>query len=158
MNSKQIMALTLHQPWASLVAWGIKRFETRSWSTTYRGKLIVHASANTAELKEVGCWLTFGRKPFYALLRETMRARGYSSVDDFPLGCGLCLVDLTDCFHMSWALIDIQSAQERECGLWEPGRYAWKLTNIRHFEQPIPAKGAQGLWKWTAPLPEGIKL
>lgn len=38
-------ALTLHQPWASLVALGVKRLETRSWSTSYRGRLLIHAAA-----------------------------------------------------------------------------------------------------------------
>lgn len=36
-------ALTLHQPWASLIAAGVKTIETRSWSTRYRGPLAVHA-------------------------------------------------------------------------------------------------------------------
>lgn len=36
-------ALTLHQPWASLVALGVKTIETRSWSTKYRGQLVIHA-------------------------------------------------------------------------------------------------------------------
>lgn len=37
--------LTLHQPWASLVALGVKTIETRSWSTQYRGPLAIHAAA-----------------------------------------------------------------------------------------------------------------
>ena len=37
-------ALTLTQPWASLVAVGAKRIETRNWSTSYRGKLAIHAA------------------------------------------------------------------------------------------------------------------
>jgi hypothetical protein len=37
-------ALTLHQPWASLVAVGAKTIETRSWSTRYRGPLAIHAA------------------------------------------------------------------------------------------------------------------
>src|SRR5690348_17556570 len=37
-------ALTLTQPWASLVAIGAKRIETRSWSTSYRGPLAIHAA------------------------------------------------------------------------------------------------------------------
>jgi activating signal cointegrator 1 len=37
-------ALSLTQPWASLVAWEAKRFETRSWTTTYRGPIAIHAS------------------------------------------------------------------------------------------------------------------
>ena len=37
--------LTLHQPYASLIALGLKTIETRSWSTKYRGPLAVHAAA-----------------------------------------------------------------------------------------------------------------
>lgn len=36
-------ALTIHQPWASLIAAGVKTIETRSWSTRHRGPLAIHA-------------------------------------------------------------------------------------------------------------------
>lgn len=36
-------ALTIHQPWASLIAYGFKRFETRGWRTNYRGLVAIHA-------------------------------------------------------------------------------------------------------------------
>lgn len=39
-------ALSLWQPWASLVALGEKRIETREWSTRYRGELAIHATAS----------------------------------------------------------------------------------------------------------------
>lgn len=35
--------LTLKQPWATLVAEGIKKYEFRSWKTKYRGKILIHA-------------------------------------------------------------------------------------------------------------------
>ena len=37
-------AFTLTQPWASLIAIGLKMHETRSWRTSYRGPLLIHAS------------------------------------------------------------------------------------------------------------------
>lgn len=40
-----IPALSLWQPWASLIALGVKTIETRSWSTQYRGPLAIHAGA-----------------------------------------------------------------------------------------------------------------
>lgn len=43
-------ALTLHQPWASLVACGVKTIETRSWSTSYRGPLAIHAAVKVPRL------------------------------------------------------------------------------------------------------------
>lgn len=42
-------ALTLCQPWASLIAWGEKQYETRSWSTDYRGLLAIHASKRPSD-------------------------------------------------------------------------------------------------------------
>lgn len=39
-----VRVLSLHQPWASLVALGVKTIETRSWSTQYRGHLLIHAA------------------------------------------------------------------------------------------------------------------
>ena len=48
--------LTLHQPWASLIACGIKTIETRSWSTKYRGPLAIHAAKNESALHYLG-WL-----------------------------------------------------------------------------------------------------
>ncbi len=37
-------ALTLWQPWATLVAMEVKKIETRCWTTKYRGELAIHAA------------------------------------------------------------------------------------------------------------------
>lgn len=46
-------ALTLHQPWAHLVAVGAKTIETRSWPTSYRGRLLIHSGASTKSWREM---------------------------------------------------------------------------------------------------------
>ena len=35
--------LTVKEPWASLIAYGYKEYEFRSWKTNYRGKILIHA-------------------------------------------------------------------------------------------------------------------
>ncbi|CAM9945696.1 unnamed protein product, partial [Choristocarpus tenellus] len=45
--------ITLHQPWASLLVMGIKRVEGRSWGTSHRGNLWVHAAAKSPTEEEV---------------------------------------------------------------------------------------------------------
>lgn len=50
-------ALTLYQPWATLVALGVKTIETRSWATKYRGPLAIHAGARRPAGGTIG---TFG--------------------------------------------------------------------------------------------------
>lgn len=37
-------AITLWQLWASLLACGAKKYETRSWATSYRGPIAIHAA------------------------------------------------------------------------------------------------------------------
>lgn len=49
----EVRGFSLWQPWASLVALGVKTIETRSWSTKYRGPLMIHASKRPPE---VGQW------------------------------------------------------------------------------------------------------
>ena len=39
------MCISMHQPWASLMVHGFKRFEGRAWTTKYRGPLWVHATS-----------------------------------------------------------------------------------------------------------------
>jgi hypothetical protein len=39
------MCLSMHQPWASLVIEGFKRFEGREWDSDYRGILWIHATS-----------------------------------------------------------------------------------------------------------------
>lgn len=56
-----VRALTLWQPWASLVAVGAKTIETRGWSTDYRGPLLIHAAkrkpdVGTAPLDVLLAW------------------------------------------------------------------------------------------------------
>lgn len=39
-------ALSIRQPWAWLIVHGHKNIENRTWSTPYRGRLLIHASGN----------------------------------------------------------------------------------------------------------------
>ena len=44
-------AITVWQPWASLLVSGRKRYETRSWATTYRGPIAIHAAKRPVRRK-----------------------------------------------------------------------------------------------------------
>ncbi len=48
----KIKAISLHQPWASLIAMGLKKFETRSWLTNYRGKLVICAAKKNSKQQQ----------------------------------------------------------------------------------------------------------
>src|SRR5581483_12013186 len=78
--------ISLYQPWATLVACGQKRYETRSWSTAYRGALAIHAAKKWSEELAALC-----QTPPY---REALAACGFKSPHDLPRGVLLGVVTL----------------------------------------------------------------
>lgn len=147
-------ALTLWQPWASLVALGEKQVETRIWSTKYRGELAIHASANLPP-----AWL--GRSRFscefadeVADVLKVRRDRDDrlgvnvdSAVRNLPRGSVLCIARIVS-IEPTERVRDLLSRRESIFGNYEDGRYAWFLHLVEKFEQPIPAKGNRLLWNW----------
>ena len=127
-------AITLWQPWASYIAVGSKRYETRSWATSYRGPLAIHASARK---------MTEGERD---LLEDYPFPHGYGPL---PFGAVVATCELVECVRMTDAAIAARECIELDLGDWYPGRFAWCLVNVVSLSEPIPAKGAQGLWEWT---------
>jgi hypothetical protein len=53
-NPTELTAITLHQPWASLIAKGCKQYETRDWPTNHRGLLLSTQDASPKASKNFG--------------------------------------------------------------------------------------------------------
>lgn len=127
-------ALSLREPWASLIAYGPKRIETRSWRTGYRGPLYIHASAGRLTQKQK-------EDPHIRALIELLPEWEPS------YGLVLCACTLTDCRRMDDEFLAwLKDPVERLCGEYAPGRCAWMLEDVRPIE-PFPAKGMLGLWE-----------
>lgn len=136
-------AISLHQPWASLIAIGFKHYETRSWSTNYRGNLVIcSAKKNTKQQRLDYEYLA-------SILGIDLTQNPW---DSLPFGQAIAFCELTDCIEMTEEFIEAQSENEEMCGHWETGRFAWKLDNIQPLSCPIPIKGQQGLWDVQLPL------
>lgn len=125
--------LSLTEPYATLISLQKKRIETRSWKTSYRGELYIHASVSNIpkEWKEN---------------KELM-----SLVDGNSLNFGyiICKCNLVDCIYMTKEYVDNMKKnnyQEYLCGVYEEGRYAWILDNIEELEKSIKAKGQLNIW------------
>ena len=136
-------ALTLTQPWATLVAIGAMRIETRSWSTAYRGPLAIHAA------KGFPRWARrFTTLPeCYEAVRNnyTMRLNDAAA---YPLGqviatCRLVAVKRTE------AVRDALTTRELALGDFGDFRFAWELADVVELPEPVTAKGALKLWEWT---------
>lgn len=133
-------ALTLWQPWASLIAWGEKQYETRGYAISHRGTLAIHAGLMDDTIP------LLMNNSFY---RDAFDRAGISHDLKLPAGCILCVVDLTSVVFTDGLEI---SQREENFGDYSHGRYAWKLENLRVLAKPIPARGYQGLWNWPVEL------
>jgi hypothetical protein len=118
-----VRVLTIRQPWATASAHGPKRVENRTWSTRYRGPLLIHAAARADR----------HAADFFAGEWPDVRSAVIAVVDlaDVHAGdrCGSC------------------------CPVWaEPRAVHWVLDRVRALTVPIPATGRLGLWTPPADL------
>lgn len=151
-------ALSLWQPWASLIAHGEKKIETRHWQTAYRGPLIIHAAKTRQGL-------------MYAppLAAQVLAENANLSIDKLPYGGYLAIADLVDiipselflkldaahrrpCIQITGGGFVRAASHEREFGDYSPGRFGWILDNVRPLSGLVPARGRQSLW--TPPVEE----
>ncbi len=110
-------ALTLHQPWASLIALGVKTIETRGWKTDYRGPLAIHAAKRKpADQLKVGPWTCFPNwlhDPTRMMVQDD--CGGFPSAVTLPLGAVVAVCDLTDCLQINPPGNEPQTAADAEC-------------------------------------------
>jgi hypothetical protein len=126
-------ALTISQPYATLIADGEKWVENRKWGTSYRGPLAIHAGKGTQYLSPI-------------------ELAGYHS------GCIVATCELVACLPLDsmrklspeqaigktgLMIIDVLHHEHTE------GPFCWILQNVRPLIPPVPCKGAQGLWEWN---------
>lgn len=144
-------AITLWQPWASLLACGVIEYETRSWSTKYCGPMAIHAAASEP-------------KNFVYQMSSTINSiLGADNTIDYPRGAIIATANLIACHEIKednlgnigfwrsnngiWEFYSI-SKQQASLSDWQPGQYAWEFINMKMLDNPIPAKGAQRIWNW----------
>ena len=134
-------AVSLWQPWASLIAAKAKRFETRHWETRHRGPIVIHAAQRLerqvpAELEAI-CVTSFG-----AEWRDTI-----------PRGAIVASAELAGVWPIERAM-RCQSIDAREfaCGDFAPGRFAWELEHVAAVDPAIPYRGRQGLFNIPDPV------
>lgn len=118
-------ALSLTQPWAEAIKRNLKQWETRSWPTHLRGEVCIHAS-----------------KGFPKWARDFAYENGFT---DLVVGAIVCVCDLTECRQTDTLRYEL-SPEELKFGDYSPGRYAFKLENVRVLTEPVPAVGKLGFW------------
>jgi activating signal cointegrator 1 len=125
----KIPAISLWQPWASFIAIGVKPYETRHWRAPARFvglRIAIHAAKKPVSRDDREWW---------------QRISGEAAL---PLGAFVCTAILR-------AVVPAESVLSDDFGDYLAGRFCWHLVDVERLPSPIPAKGAQGFWMWSAP-------
>jgi hypothetical protein len=145
----KVRAISLWQPWASAMALGVKRIETRGWVSRYTGPLAVHA----AQRKSAANRAVFNELMDDAVISEAFLTDDPAAdYDALPYGAVLGIVRMVDCVALSRANIGTLSDTERLLGDYRPGRQAWVTNNARPLRSPHAAGGRQGFFWVDVPV------
>ena len=152
-------ALTLYQPWASLIAEGTKKVETRSWSApawVIGQRIAIHAGKRRVRISN-------GYDP--SMHHAMVQAHGSDWQNHLPLGAVVATAKLAGCFRVVGWNGDRQLKLEGfgtggesivpdPFGDFIPGRWLWVLEDIKKLDPAIPTRGQRMLWNWE-PAEEG---
>lgn len=119
--------ITLKQPWATLVAEGLKKYEFRSWKYNYRGEILIHAGKG--------------------IDKEAMKKFEHLNLN-FPHSKIIAKVKILDCIELNDE-INKQIIEENELiygHKYDRTGYAWKLDLIEKINDETTLSGKQGIW------------
>ena len=128
--------LTIQEPYATFIMQGLKKIETRSWKTNYRGEIYIHAGKSKQFLK------TIDNEQVLSLVKQ----------NNMNYGKIICKTELVDCIYMTEEFIEyikINYPEEYKLGIYKVGRYAWILKNTKKLNTKIPAKGKLNIWTYN---------
>ena len=143
-------AITIKQPYASLIVEGIKDIENRTWKTNYRGRILIHAGKdNLIKNLKYGDDITcLNNKQL-----EYITNNKHNDIINKELITGAIIgsVEIVDCVinHPSIWAEKGESIYIGEYGHNENYKpiYNWVLANPIKFNEPIPMKGKLSLWE-----------
>jgi hypothetical protein len=126
-----VKAITIKQPFASLIASGLKEYEFRTWKTNYRGKIYIHAGLGTDA-------------------KAIEKFKDYNL--EYPKGEIIAVAELVDCIIIDE---EVKKELQEKNSLVYSGvihdtsfqGYGFQLANIRKVK-PISVKGKLGLWNY----------
>jgi hypothetical protein len=152
-------AISMTQPWATLLAIRANVIETRGWSTRYRGPLAIHAAKNFPAAARALC----RQPPFH----ETLANAGYTDERQLPLGAIIARAELVDVMSFDASTAELITARseegtlpphELEFGDFTAGRFGFVVRDVCTLREPIRARGMLSLWEVPQELETQIAL
>lgn len=128
-------ALSLRQPWAWLIAAGIKDTENRGWPTKFRGRFLIHAS-KSKEIKVQGIgdeWIVRRLTPDQLVQYRAATLVYGAIIGEATLAeCRFRFGEENDNLYSIWA---------------EAGLYGFQVADPKLYAEPIPCRGALGFFE-----------
>ncbi len=140
-------AITIQQPWASLIACGAKRFETRAWKARHSGPLAIHAGRRPKRAGMTAIAWYLAQTSYQNALHELATDGFLVQPWDLPFGAIIAVVNMDACYPAECLTLE-DVLKERAFGDFTPGRYAWRLDEVKPLKCPVACLGKQGLWEW----------
>lgn len=140
-------ALTIRQPYAQLVALGLKPWESRTWATSYRGPLVIHAAAGWSLSQREDAARFFAHFSGRTGVGEEEREELLLALGLAPVGAAVAVVDLVGCEEVTPVFLGRLSESDRMTGWWDRARFAWRFENPRQVEPAVPMRGKLNLWE-----------
>ena len=129
--SADLRCLSIRQPWAWAIVSGVKDIENRTWTTEFRGRIVIHAGVNKDDVR-----------------RQMEIAGPKMSPLDLAYGAFIGVAELVQVEPLNARL---------EANPWAWGPYCWQLANPRRFREPIVAKGKLNLYSLPADLANRVE-
>ena len=143
----KLMALSWKQPYADLMLHG--KIETRTWSTNYRGWVLICASKKKYTSEQV--YAISGKDQVIRSIK--LLFQGNRTIDSLPTGVAIAIGYLSDCRPM------LRTDEGRCFVQFDPNfqRYCHVYTNVQAIK-PFAWKGTQGWKEVPQKIKEQIKL
>ena len=152
--SNAMPALTVWQPWASLIAEGFKPFEFRRWPAPAKlvgRRIAIHAGARPMKPKEVRDLLAQMRcehpNPALDVACIPLLEQAMKDPKSIPTRAVVCIATLGEPVSPSGIRARFANDSDRD----QEFSWGWPMLDVQRLTPPIPASGAQGFWSWRTP-------
>lgn len=143
-------ALTIWQPWATLIAHGLKRYEFRRYRTPWRlvgQPIAIHAGARKPTTEDIRSVLNSINGAPFSLGEDARELIETTPLSDYPLGAIIATAVLGEPLS-PWEVASASGFSETRDGEFN---WAWPLSDVEMIEA-IPCKGKQGFWVYRGSL------
>lgn len=164
-------ALTIWQPWASLIVAGAKPYEFRGWRAPrfiIGQRIVIHAAAKKIDRDELS-------DMFHVLaLRDRSEAIAQCAAEtclrpelaipvlnralqgELPMAAGLGTAVIGEPRNGWDIAAEFGVERANDSARDQHANWGWPMLDIEAWDEPVPMRGAQGLWNW--PTPEMVGL